>query len=298
MARIHYNYCPLCGSLAIKEVLSVTDYTVSREIFPIVECNDCSLRFTQDVPDAASIGPYYKSEDYISHTDTTKGMINRLYQYVRRRTLNSKRKLIQKSTGRGKGRLLDVGSGTGSFIHEMERHGWETVGLEPDEGARMLARELYGVGLRDALELYHLPAESFHAITLWHVLEHVHELHRYVDHLKSLLKKDGRLFIAVPNYTSADAAAYKEFWAAWDVPRHLYHFTPKAMQKLVEKHGLEILSYKPMWYDSFYIGLLSSKYKKGKPKIISAVWNGIRSNLNALADVKKCSSVIYTLKKG
>lgn len=294
---IHYTNCPVCGSADIKNVLSAKDYTVSGEIFPIAECNACSLRFTQDVPDAASIAPYYKSEDYISHSNTSKGLINRLYQYVRKRTLRKKRRLVQRVTGMGKAHLLDIGSGTGAFVSEMAFHGWYVTGLEPDEGARQVAKKEYNIELKDMDQFFHLPAGSFDAITLWHVLEHVHELSAYVQQLKSLLKEKGKLFIAVPNYTSKDASIYKECWAAYDVPRHLYHFSPRSMQILMEKHGLKLLGHKPMWYDSFYISMLSSKYKNGKTNFFASFFNGFRSNLKAMGDVKRCSSVIYVIGK-
>ena len=295
MAIIHYSNCPSCGSNRLENVFLVTDYTVSGEKFPVIECSNCSLRITQDIPSADAIAPYYKSEDYISHTHTTKGMISQLYQVIRKRTLASKRMLVQKVTGRGKGNLLDVGSGTGSFVNEMKLHGWEVTGIEPDDGARKIANDLYRVELKKANDFFNLPAANFHAITLWHVLEHVHDLHRYITQLKALMKPGGRLLIAVPNYTSKDAATYREYWAAYDVPRHLYHFSPKAMQMLIQEHGLKILDYKPMWYDSFYIGLLSSKYKYGSSKTVSAAFNGLVSNMNALSDVKKCSSIIYVI---
>jgi SAM-dependent methyltransferase len=294
---IHYTQCPVCGSSDIKIVLSVKDYTVSGELFPIAECNACSLRFTQDVPDADGIIPYYKSEDYISHSNTSKGLINRLYQSVRKRTLRKKRRLVQRATGMGKGHLLDVGSGTGAFVSEMALHGWYATGLEPDEGARQVAKKEYNIELKDIDQLFHLPAGSFDAITLWHVLEHVHELSAYIQQLKTLLKENGKLFIAVPNYTSKDADISKKYWAAYDVPRHLYHFSPCSMRVLMEKHGLKLLDHKPMWYDSFYISMLSSKYKKGKTKLVSSFFNGLRSNLKAIGNVKRCSSVIYIIKK-
>jgi SAM-dependent methyltransferase len=292
---IHYINCPVCGSADIKNVLSAKDHTVSGEIFSIAECNDCTLRFTQDVPDATSIAPYYKSEDYISHSNTSKGLINRLYQAVRKRTLRKKRRLVQRVTGIGKGYLLDVGSGTGAFVSEMTLHGWYATGLEPDKGARQVAKKEYNIELKDMDQFFHLPAESFDAITLWHVLEHVHDLSAYVQHLKSLLKENGKLLIAVPNYTSKDANIYKEHWAAYDVPRHLYHFSPRSMQALMEKYGMKLIGYKPMWYDSFYISLLSSKYKNGKTNLVASFFNGFRSNLKAMGDVKRCSSVIYII---
>lgn len=295
MTLVHYTNCPVCGAADIKDVFAVKDHTVSGESFTVAECNACSLRFTKDVPDAASIGPYYKSEDYISHTDTSKGLINRLYRWVRKRTLRRKRKLVQKLTGVRAGQLLDVGSGTGAFVNEMNQNGWKVTGLEPDEGARGVAKRSYNIELKNIDELYKLPENSFDAITLWHVLEHVHELSAYVLQLKSLLKENGKLLIAVPNYTSKDAAIYKECWAAYDVPRHLYHFSPRSMQFLMEKNGLKLLGYKPMWYDSFYISMLSSKYKNGKTNLLTSFFNGFRSNLKVLGDVKRCSSVIYII---
>lgn len=200
--------------------------------------------------------------------------------------------------------MLDVGSGIGSFINEMKKHGWEATGLEPDADARQIAKDIYDLDLAEMSHFRQLPAGHFDAITLWHVLEHVHDLSNYIQQLKTLLHPKGKLFIAVPNYTATDSVVYKEYWAAYDVPRHLYHFSPRSMQTLMKKNGLTILQYKPMWYDSFYISLLSSKYKntrrpdrQGKINWLAALCTGFRSNLNALADKKKCSSVIYVIGK-
>jgi 2-polyprenyl-3-methyl-5-hydroxy-6-metoxy-1,4-benzoquinol methylase len=292
---IHYSSCPVCNSNAITPALTAKDYTVSKQEFSIWQCSNCSLRFTQDVPDETGIPVYYQSEEYISHSDTGKGLINKLYHLVRKRTLSGKRKLIEKYTGLKRGNMLDIGSGTGAFINEMQQAGWAITGLEPDTGARTRASILYKLSLKDSAELFSLSPASFDAVTLWHVLEHVHELNEYVLHLKTLLRPGGKLFIAVPNYRSYDARVYKECWAAYDVPRHLYHFSPQSMKALVEKHGLKITSCKPMWYDSFYISLLSSKYKNGRSNFIHAGWTGFVSNLKALFDTGRCSSVIYII---
>jgi SAM-dependent methyltransferase len=294
---IHYDHCPVCNSDKISTAFTAKDFTVTKEEFSIWHCSSCSLRFTQDIPDSGLISHYYQSEDYISHSDTSKGFINRVYQIVKKRTLSDKRSLIEKNTGLNKGAHLDLGCGTGAFVNEMQQAGWSVTGLEPDAGARAMADKLYGLKISGADELYVLPAESFGAITLWHVLEHVHDLHGYLNKIKNLLKPNGRLFIAVPNYTSYDAAVYKEYWAAYDVPRHLYHFSPVAMKSLMENHGLKIIKHKPMWFDSVYVSLLSSKYKNGKTNFVGAVWTGFISNLKALFQIKKCSSVIYIISK-
>jgi len=295
--QIHYTLCPVCGSAGISKVFRVKDNTVSQEYFDIYHCSNCQGRFTQNPPSESSIGEYYKSENYISHTDTSKGLVNRLYQTVRNFSINQKKKLIEKTTGLAKGNLLDVGSGTGYFVAAMQKSGWNTTGLEPDEGARIVAMQQHAVNLLPAEELFNLPEKKFDAITLWHVLEHVYDLKKYIATFKKLLADNGKLFIAVPNYTSYDASSYGSNWAGYDVPRHLYHFTPPTIQWLMRDLGLQIVDNKPMWFDSFYVSLLSSKYKNGSPNWFGAIWTGLISNFKAMNDAKKCSSVIYIISK-
>jgi SAM-dependent methyltransferase len=294
---IHYTNCPACQSPSVYPVLSAKDHTVSQEAFEVYHCRDCTLRFTQDVPSLQDIGPYYRSAAYISHSDTQTGLINRLYHRVRNHTLQTKRKLLLRVTGRQTGYLLDVGAGTGAFAYTMQQAGWKVTGLEPDTVARNNADLKYGLKLLSPVELYHLPATQFDAITLWHVLEHVHDLHGYLEKFSVLLKPGGKLIIAVPNYTSHDANVYRANWAAYDVPRHLYHFSPGAMERLCLLKGFTMEGIQPMWFDSFYVSMLSEKYRNGKGNIISAVWNGMISNLKAISDKRKCSSVIYIFSK-
>ena len=291
--QIHYTLCPVCGSAGISEVFKVKDNTVSQEYFEIYHCRNCQVRFTQNPPSETSIGAYYKSEDYISHTDSSKGLINRMYRFVRNFSLNQKKKLVEKETGLKNGNLLDVGSGTGHFASAMQKAAWKVTGLEPDEGARAVAFKEHSIELLPSAELFNLSEKKFNAITLWHVLEHVHDVKKYIQTFKKLLADTGRLVIAVPNYTSYDAEKYKEYWAAYDVPRHLYHFTPQTMQWLMKECGLKIVDVKPMWFDSFYVSLLSSKYKNGNTNWVGAFWTGLISNFKAIGDAKKCSSVIY-----
>ena len=296
--RVHYSQCPVCDSRSIGPVLTATDYTVSGAEFAIWECAACQLRFTQDVPDARHIGPYYKSEEYISHSNTSKGLINRIYQRVRRSTLRQKVGLVQAATGRKSGRALDVGCGTGAFLNALKGAGWRVQGLEPDDDARALAIGQYGLDVQEAAALYTLPASAFDLITLWHVLEHVHDLQGYLQQLKNLLAPGGKLIVAVPNYTSGDAGTYGRYWAAYDVPRHLYHFAPRSMQTLVQRHGMRVVAEKPMWFDSVYISLLSSRYRYGQVHWLGATLAGLRSNIGALANTERCSSITYIIGEG
>jgi len=293
MPLIHYVTCPSCHSDHLHSALTAIDYTVSQESFAIWQCGKCGLRFTQDIPDGASIGPYYRSDAYISHTNTSKGLVNRLYHLIRRQTMSDKFRLIVSASGVKRGKLLDIGAGTGVFVRHMQDRGWEVTGLEPDETARQVAQSSYGVQLLEAGQLFSMPPDSFDVITLWHVLEHVHDLHPYLEQLKKLIRRGGCIFIAVPNYTSYDARVYQGAWAAYDVPRHLYHFSPDAMEELLAGHGLQLQSSHPMWYDSIYISMLSEKYKKGRPGNLKAIYTGLLSNMKAFVDKSKCSSLVY-----
>lgn len=297
MDKIHYTHCPACGATALQQALTVKDHTVSQEEFQVWHCAACTHRFTQDIPAEPAIGRYYQSENYISHTNTSKGLVNRLYHLVRNYTLGSKQKLVQQVSGRNTGILLDVGAGVGAFAAYMRQQGWQVTGLEPDAETRKRAQEQNRIALQDSSDLFKLPTTHFDVITMWHVLEHVHQLNAYVEQLKALLKPGGVLLIAVPNYTSHDATWYQAYWAAYDVPRHLYHFSPASMRALLQRHGLAVHATTPMWFDSFYVSLLSEKYKTGKASLVKGFWRGLVSNLKAVGNKEKCSSLIYVVKK-
>ncbi len=295
--RINYTECPSCQSVAITKVFSCKDNTVSQEIFEVWKCAGCTIRFTQNAPAVEHMGHYYQSADYVSHSNTKKGLVNRIYHLVRNRTLNKKLELIKHVTCKTTGTLLDVGAGTGAFAHTMQQAGWQVIGLEPDALARENALKNYGLPLETLDSLPSLPATSFDVITLWHVLEHVHDLHGYLRNFHKLLNKEGVLMIAVPNYCSYDAEVYQNCWAAYDVPRHLYHFSPKSIKVLLQAHGFNVEQLKPMWFDSFYVSMLSEKYMLKHGNLVRAFWKGLRSNMKALRHKDKCSSIIYIIKR-
>lgn len=266
-------------------------------MFDLWNCLKCNLRFTFPVPQEHEIAQYYKAEHYVSHNNSARGLINKMYRFARRFTLSAKRRFVQRRTGLPGGSLLDVGTGVGAFLHEMKVSGWQVMGVEPDPDAREYALNSYKVSVFEPAQLFEFTHNSFDAITLWHVLEHVYNLHGYIQQFGRLLKQDGLLFIAVPNYTSGDARFYGEYWAAYDVPRHLYHFSPGAMQALANRNGFRIIAQKAMWLDAFYISLLSEKYKHGRNRYVGGLYRGMISALEAFFNTDHCSSLIYVLKK-
>ncbi len=292
---VHHENCPVCKSSDIESSLLVKDFSVSGKEFAVWTCQVCSLRFTQDAPIIEEIGDYYQSEQYISHTDSRQGIIHKLYHLVRTYTLQKKRALIRRVSGRTAGNVLDIGCGTGGFLNVMKDAGWNTVGLEPNETARKTAASK-GLDVYNSDDLFTLK-QKFQVITMWHVLEHVHELHRYMNRIATLLEQEGVFIVAVPNYTANDQLAYQQYWAAYDVPRHLYHFSPGSMKTLAEKHGFTIEKMLPMWFDSFYVSMLSEKYRSGSVNYLSAFFNGLASNVSAIGNTQKCSSIIYVLRK-
>jgi 2-polyprenyl-3-methyl-5-hydroxy-6-metoxy-1,4-benzoquinol methylase len=239
------------------------------------------------------MGKYYESAEYISHSDTKKGIFAAVYQQVRKYTLGRKLALISKL--QPKGEILDIGCATGQFLNYMSEHGWKTTGIEPDEKTRAHAISEYGLQVFPEEKLNTFSNSSFDVITMWHVLEHVSDLNGRMEQLKKLLKSHGTLIIAVPNCEAYDAKKYGEFWAGYDLPRHLYHFTKSDIKLLAEKFGFTIVNVLPMKFDAFYVSLLSEKYKSGKLRWLAAFWNGIWSNLKSEQN-QGHSSLIYVIK--
>jgi 2-polyprenyl-3-methyl-5-hydroxy-6-metoxy-1,4-benzoquinol methylase len=290
--RMLYTSCPVCGSQEIPVVLEAEDHLVSRETFKISECNSCKLRFTNPRPDSEDLGKYYKSEDYVSHTNQGNNIINRAYKIARYFTLRGKEKLIRKASSTRT--LLDIGCGTGQFLEHSKNNGWKINGVEIDPAARALASQTTQTEIYDKLES--IDRKEFQVITLWHVLEHLPDLAKSITEIKNLLAKNGSLFIAVPNYLSYEAKKFGQHWAAYDVPRHLYHFSPQSMQTLAKNNGLKIVKTIPMRLDSYYISLLSNKQHLGKNHFINSFITGLLSNIYAKKS-NNYSSLIYQIQK-
>jgi len=297
MEKLDITVCPLCGATHFDKVMTCKDHYATGETFDIFECKKCGFKFTQEFPVESEIGRYYATPDYISHSDTRKGLMNKVYHCVRSKMLNQKRSIICRYTGKQTGRLLDIGTGTGYFINKMHESGWEVEAVEKNADVRHFAKEHFDLTVHEDSSLATWEDKSFDAITLWHVMEHLQSINEVWTILGRLLKEDGVLFVAVPNSESADADYYQECWAAYDVPRHLWHFTAKSMKAFAKKYNFDLVATLPMPFDAFYVSMLSEKYKGKGLTFERGCWRGFLCWLQAINKKEKSSSIIYILKK-
>ena len=274
-----------------KSFITVKDFSVSGESFSLLLNEEYQILKTHPQPTLDKLGSYYEFEDYISHTDGKRTLFEKMYHFIKRKAIRDKVSLIN-SHQPLKGRILDIGAGTGDFLLEAKNQNWDILGIEPNDKAKGIA---VGKGIKFGDTIEKLESNSFDVITMWHVLEHVPDVEHQIAELKRLLKPSGTIIIAVPNFKSYDAKYYKEFWAAYDVPRHLWHFSKTAIEKLFDKQNMNLEDIKPMWFDSFYVSLLSEKYKTGKMNFISGFFIGLISNVSGFFK-KEFSSHIYVLK--
>jgi len=294
---VHHARCPLCLSEMIAGQFECTDHFISKEVFEIAGCRNCGFLFTQDSPDENRISGYYESEDYISHSDTNEGLLNKLYHLIRQFMLIRKRGLIEKATGLKKGSLLDIGSGTGHFAAMMKKAGWNVKAIEINAKARLTSSKTFGLEVYAPSEISAFEKESLDCVTLWHVLEHLHDPENYLLKIHTLLKPEGICLVALPNSGSFDAQFYRRFWAAFDVPRHLWHFDPSTFRLLSQKSAFRIENQFVLPFDVFYISLLSEKYYGSKFPFIQGLIRGMWFAFLTLFRRSGSSSIVYILRK-
>lgn len=273
-----------------RHFLTVKDYSVSKETFDLFHDMNLDLLATLPRPALQNLPKYYESEDYISHTDGKRSLFEKAYHFIKNIALKNKTDLIAKLQN-GKGDLLDIGAGTGDFLAAAKTAGWQVTGSEPSEKARNIAKKK---GIMLSENTTDFQDQSFDVVTMWHVLEHVSDPTAQIKELKRLLKPNGSLIVAVPNFNSFDAKHYGMFWAAYDVPRHLWHFSKTAISKLFEAENMIVQQVLPMKFDAFYVSLLSEKYKTGKMNYFKAFWVGLQSNREGLK-TGEYSSHIYVI---
>ena len=253
--------------------MKIKDHFLTQEIFEIKETETKGIYRTSPVPE--NLDKYYDSSDYISHHQDSGSLKEKLYKFLQGFNLKYKKNILTKELT-AKDKVLDYGCGAGEFLKFIEND-FQTYGFEPNESARNYAsQKLSKTIILNNLDL--IENESLDAITLWHVFEHIDNQEDILQIFHNKLKTNGLLIIAVPNPTSFDAQHYKEFWAAYDVPRHIYHITKAGMEKLMNTDKWKIKKIKPLLLDSFYISMLSEKYKKSSLFWIKGLVFGTISN--------------------
>ncbi len=299
MSIITITSCPVCGSSDIDKVFDSVDHFSSRELFPVCDCKECGFRFTNHFPSEDEIGKYYDSPGYISHSDSDKGLTNRMYHLFRRLMLRRKVNLVKRHLKKGNANLLDIGCGTGYFLNAAKERGFTVSGIEKDEKAREKAITRFGLDVRDETAFFRLERSSYDVVTLWHVLEHLEKLNESIEKMADILSPDGTMVIALPNHQSFDAKWYKEKWAAYDTPRHLWHFTPDTLERLLANHNLSVVKKYRMPLDAFYVALLSEQYLGSTAliKYLRAFLIGTTGFIRSLINLKQSSSLIYIVKK-
>lgn len=288
------NTCPWCGNQTDHSYMEVKDLFLSKEDFKLMKCDHCGLIFTVPRPSSDVIGNYYLSNEYYSHQQNKKGLVPRLYEAVK--SLNIKKKASYAIDGLTVGKLLDIGCGIGDFLLEVSKRGWDVMGIEPSENAKSIAKERLGFLPLDPSESCSLIDHSFDVITMWHVLEHVDDLKIQTSELNRLLKPGGRLIIALPNYQSFDCQYYKQYWAAWDVPRHLNHFSPDVIRSIIDSIGIKFVDIQKLKWDAYYISFLSERYLGHSLPLLRGAWVGLKSNCRASRS-GMYSSLVYRFQK-
>jgi len=294
---IHHDICPLCSNPEISHFLSCTDNLVSKKAFDIYRCTNCGFVFTQDYPDEAEISGYYESDDYISHSDTNKGLTDKVYQVIRRIMLTRKKRLISKITGLSTGSILDIGSGTGYFLNTMKKSGWHINGVEINAKAREYASSRFGIDTIPPEKIGLISGKSFDCVTLWHVLEHFHGPYKYMEEIRRLLKDDGVCIVALPNSNSFDSKHFGKKWAAYDVPRHIWHYNPSTFTMFADRNKFKVIEKHNLPLDVFYISILSEKYSGSKIAFLRGAAKGAIFLIRSWLIRSGNSSIIYILKK-
>ena len=291
-----FHSCPLCDSTHIALFCACRDFLTRRGDFTIFSCDDCGFRFTNPYPSADDIHVFYESDDYTPTTNTTRGVLNKGYHLARRVMLRAKLRLVRRLSQRATGVLLDIGCGTGEFLATMKQGGWEVQGVEPFDAARASAVARFNVPVADLAGQVLLPCHAYDVVTLWHVLEHAHDIHQSMSEISRLLKPGGLVLIGIPNCASWDAEFYGKHWAAYDTPRHLHHFTPDTLRRLAERHGFRVTAMRPLLFDPVYIPLLTEKERADK-NLLRGAYAATRSLAASLLNPARCPAIAYALKK-
>ena len=270
---------------------------VSKESYNLLRCPECGVVYTLDPPSEEDMCRYDKLSLKLKLGDKPKGLTQKLYYRVRTYMLGKKARMVEKMAYRTSGSLLNYGAKTGFFSHKMEKRGWKVTSVERYHEERLFSLEMFHQRMIDIPEMDSLHAGTFDVITMWHVFEHTHNPNELLDRFYELLRPGGILIMACPNIRSTDAMHYGPYWAAYDVPRHLWHFDPNSINILAHRHGFTLMHHEKMPFDSFYISVLSEKHMRHKLAFIRGILYGLHSWRISLTKRGRSSSLVYVFRK-
>jgi SAM-dependent methyltransferase len=288
--------CIVCGSGQRHPHLRAPNRFNVGEVFPLVQCSQCGFVYLSPRPSQESIGSHYEDEGYHPHQAEAAGVVDRIYRISRDWNLRYKRWMVE--SHHRKGALLDFGCGTGEFLAEMRANGWQVTGVEPAAQARAVAE---GLGVRASADLEGCDG-PYDVITLWHVLEHVHEAAGQFRRLCELLTPGGILVMALPNIGSVDSRAYGANWVALDAPRHLFHFRPQDVRRFAVARGLTPAGGGVLPLDTPYNVLLSEQLAGQVVRgtrlfgLFRAIRVALAASIRGAIDRSRSSSPVYVFR--
>lgn len=232
------HHCKLCGSTKHKLIYEAEDH-FTQEQFSLIRCTNCSLIFTNPRPSQKELKRYYPPSYYGDLGKRFHPVIENVVDLFRKRLGN---KIDSYFPNRG--RILEVGSGRGTLLYEMAEKGWTAMGTEYSENLAEEVKNAIGVRVYPTPELKDcgFPDNYFDVVLCYHVLEHLPDPIDTLGEIHRIIQPNGLLVAAVPNIGGFTARLTNNRWFGIDVPRHLFHFTPKTLDRALTQNGFEIIS--------------------------------------------------------
>lgn len=306
--------CPISGSTEFTVSLQVPDRfdPSGKEQWQLVCSNASGLVMLNPRPESSEIACHYHSGTYDPHlhTQNSSGLRDKLYLAARSLSLRSRASIILQGVTKPLQQLsiLEIGCSTGDLLHYFHQKKriptHNLAGVEPDTEAATHARKVSGVTVCPSIYEESLSGKTFDRIVLWHTLEHIHAINETLEWTVKKLQPEGVVVIALPNPASSDAKHYRENWIAWDAPRHLFHFTPDTLKKLLEAHNLTVFRQLPYPPDALYNIFHSEKLLCKRHNLsfhplrkVNALWRGVLGAVKGQIRPEEASSLVFFARK-
>ncbi len=264
------------------------DYLVTGESFKVYLDENKIIGKTFPAPKKSEMFKYYDSNQYLPHSYNNKNLITILYSVVKRQMHRKKLEWMSRQLNHNSS-VLDYGCGTGDFVNYLRSKSVMAYGYDPNIKFNLDSPDYLTNNFDWGVNKYDI-------IFLWHVLEHTHDPFVLLQSLKKLLKKNGKIFIAIPNFKSFDSTYYRKYWAGYDLPRHLWHFSRKSIYQIAEQNNFKIHTEKRLYLDAIYVSFLSEKYKSSRFPYLQGLIIGFISIFRSFF-TKESSSFLFVFNK-